>query len=1166
MPQTVWACGLCTLENPPSEDSCDACGHPRPAAGSGSVNAGFGTTWSEAAAQTRSYGRAAALEELRCALRGKEMPVTDDSETLGYVNTCLAAAIYVFRSSVLRKDVAGPQQFSEAIHSLAMAAGDADTNGAVAGALLGCALGRKALPELWLSQLPHRVWLEKTAETLACVATESGQAVPDQCLLRGSLPAAQWIPNDLLQEASGFSFVDKSAGTDTLHELGVREFGHEELVACIQYCNGRWLQSLWREQNRRSAAFNDLYKSLLDSILEDPARLSAVQNLSIFPVASTASKTLRGALFNEVDLCNSIGLHTAPCGTVSQSIQTHLVRCLEPSLEMSSQSLRLLQLLGVEPVSEAELEASAFRTLLQIRKPGEVQADAAKKARPEDTNFDHKSYWCAMTVLKNSYLKGRQPEAGWEALKGAANLLSHSQQLVPASRLRLWSFLGVELRLPPALISNICSIAGIEAEEAPSRHYVERAAAPSLDPSRESDVPSLESNLGWEVFMCNVFNCQPADPLSTSIGGPPLPEGFLESFLRLGEILTTGQFWQKAAGSPMTLDYLSRVMHLNRRSESAFARRNFLRKLSARSKAAPHGTMQDLFLQEVFQSLAGCYLPYISGVPSNPQVHALLRWCGVSTEIDEFSLLKALRFARETDIQDLGLVSEIYCRLYNCGFNPGEEKIFLVPGKGFVSKSECVWRPFKSELLRRCCQLEVLQDHYSRFGADVRTCGMMHATLRQSATFLRCNLDSKDLEGRLISKNMVVVSHRLLLPLVEADVSVNLEAYQSTRTALCTSWIRECPETSARALCESLIMAIECARVDTSRSRHLPGKPSIPPQEAAAKLFPASKAAIEDLVKLCVGTCLGMDLIPPEPSQRVEDKRPDGVVFNHFVQRRMIVVPGMGEGDVQCRILSMGEAYWDVVPELAGTPAQDVALKTHYGVGGNEEATVRFFTEVLHVKPFLTLDDWTVICQTTALHFVPNSDSNGTIEEGLKLFQVPSSGTVPWDIESVVDSVYEKLRHLPAPMEGPERTIPQSDSTPGRRSWRYVCLLGGGIPFFAANGAEPPPVTMSQQELMLVLSLCRHFGIHPRQIGFAYDPTGASVCRERLFLDIKYLQRARLLQSQAGYHAVVSFWAGKMARMLGNLGQVPSAGASAFRDHLLQEVLPAIFQADGDFH
>ena len=40
-------------------------------------------TWSEAAAQARGYGRAAALEELRHALRGEAMPVTDHSETLG---------------------------------------------------------------------------------------------------------------------------------------------------------------------------------------------------------------------------------------------------------------------------------------------------------------------------------------------------------------------------------------------------------------------------------------------------------------------------------------------------------------------------------------------------------------------------------------------------------------------------------------------------------------------------------------------------------------------------------------------------------------------------------------------------------------------------------------------------------------------------------------------------------------------------------------------------------------------------------------------------------------------------------------------------------------------------------------------------------------------------
>ena len=59
------------------------------------------------------------------------------------------------------------RRFKEAIHSLTMAAGDADTNCAVAGALLGCAFGRKALPEDWLQRLPHLGWLEEQAQSLA---------------------------------------------------------------------------------------------------------------------------------------------------------------------------------------------------------------------------------------------------------------------------------------------------------------------------------------------------------------------------------------------------------------------------------------------------------------------------------------------------------------------------------------------------------------------------------------------------------------------------------------------------------------------------------------------------------------------------------------------------------------------------------------------------------------------------------------------------------------------------------------------------------------------------------------------------------------------------------------------------------------------------------------
>ena len=39
-------------------------------------------------------------------------------------------------------------------------AGDADTNGAVAGALLGCKLGASKLPDSWLNGLKHKDWLD----------------------------------------------------------------------------------------------------------------------------------------------------------------------------------------------------------------------------------------------------------------------------------------------------------------------------------------------------------------------------------------------------------------------------------------------------------------------------------------------------------------------------------------------------------------------------------------------------------------------------------------------------------------------------------------------------------------------------------------------------------------------------------------------------------------------------------------------------------------------------------------------------------------------------------------------------------------------------------------------------------------------------------------------
>jgi ADP-ribosyl-[dinitrogen reductase] hydrolase len=48
--------------------------------------------------------------------------------------------------------------------------GDTDTNGAVAGALLGALHGRTALPAPWLEKLAGRAEIEAEADALADVA------------------------------------------------------------------------------------------------------------------------------------------------------------------------------------------------------------------------------------------------------------------------------------------------------------------------------------------------------------------------------------------------------------------------------------------------------------------------------------------------------------------------------------------------------------------------------------------------------------------------------------------------------------------------------------------------------------------------------------------------------------------------------------------------------------------------------------------------------------------------------------------------------------------------------------------------------------------------------------------------------------------------------------
>lgn len=106
--------------------------------------------------------RAESLEELQL----------DDARTMGYVYKTLGASIWALRAAMRRIDsqVSSPDSvFEELITSLVLCGGDADTNAAVAGSLLGAWVGFNALPASWKHGLMHAQWLSPKCDAVASV-------------------------------------------------------------------------------------------------------------------------------------------------------------------------------------------------------------------------------------------------------------------------------------------------------------------------------------------------------------------------------------------------------------------------------------------------------------------------------------------------------------------------------------------------------------------------------------------------------------------------------------------------------------------------------------------------------------------------------------------------------------------------------------------------------------------------------------------------------------------------------------------------------------------------------------------------------------------------------------------------------------------------------------
>ena len=85
---------------------------------------------------------------------------------MGYVYKCLGSALWC-----LRQVFVGQETFKSAMTKLIMCGGDADTNGAVAGALMGAFYGYDQLPQEWREGLRYKEWYRRKISALCIIAS-----------------------------------------------------------------------------------------------------------------------------------------------------------------------------------------------------------------------------------------------------------------------------------------------------------------------------------------------------------------------------------------------------------------------------------------------------------------------------------------------------------------------------------------------------------------------------------------------------------------------------------------------------------------------------------------------------------------------------------------------------------------------------------------------------------------------------------------------------------------------------------------------------------------------------------------------------------------------------------------------------------------------------------
>ncbi|CAE8659531.1 unnamed protein product, partial [Polarella glacialis] len=497
---------------------------------------------------------------------------------------------------------------------------------------------------------------------VACVPTALGHREPAQVFLCGSSGQgnaafqrlAQLLPAELLLESCGRAFLVGEADASRsrlLRKLGAVDFAAKHLCKALANVDGAWpggwVSHLWSSTQQASAAgvISVVYAGIGAGVLgigtgsapnyEQTASVKEalqVGTLSIFPLARTGSgvcgRLVDGPIFAGF-------VKDLPQAWQQALVEGGVARILHPALHHSlcPAAFAFLEGVGVAPCS---LQALARCVVLwHLELPARLSNAAADWSR--DPGF-RRALWAGLAVLRELWLQvSAAPTGGPEGalcdlgVPGVTNfrqlravLWLPSQgggPLRQAAQLTCWSYLGCtggELGIE--LVARVAEFLGIPAG-------AEAAALPAQASMEPCPHEFMDDSLRWEAFLVGALGAWLPKPMSPGIaGGGRMPP---ELALRVGRALDapgpgavsaaeptdspTGWLWARLLdrATPAALvAYVERLLAGGWRPvDNLWLAECPVRSLSlAAGRGSRPLRLCDLFLRHIFEPLAGAGL------------------------------------------------------------------------------------------------------------------------------------------------------------------------------------------------------------------------------------------------------------------------------------------------------------------------------------------------------------------------------------------------------------------------------------------------------------------------------------------------------------------------------------------------------------------------------